>query len=84
MCQTAKLNFTTKFIVDLKDKDPRSWMTAMKKLGKANHENDGNNWHFENETKSNQEITNEINQSFVFQSHNCGLGTVYGKLHIYW
>ena len=65
MCKTAKKNFADKFITNLKDKDPKSWMTAMKKLGRANHEVDNDAWHFENESKSNQEITDEISEFFA-------------------
>ena len=70
MCKSAKKNFARKFIDDLKDKDPRSWMTAMKKLGRANHENDDNKLHFENETKSDKEITDEISSYFANISRN--------------
>ena len=36
LCKSAKNEFTSKFITNLKDKDPRTWMASMKKLGKAN------------------------------------------------
>ena len=70
MCKNAKKNFANKFIDNLKDKDPRSWMTAMKKLGRANHEVENDTWHFENETKSDQDITNEISEFFAKISSN--------------
>ena len=70
MCKAAKLNFAEHFITDLKDKDPRTWMTNMKKLGRANHERDNDTWHFENESKSDQEITDEISKYFAEISGN--------------
>ena len=70
LCKTAKKNFADKFITNLKDKDPKSWMTAMKKLGRANHEVDNDTWHFENESKTYQEITDEISEFFAKISSN--------------
>ena len=70
MCKAAKSNFAENFINDLKDKDPRTWMTNMKKLGRPNHEKDNDTWHFENETKSDQEITDEISKYFAEISGN--------------
>ena len=48
MCKSAKQNFADQFITDLKDRDPKTWMTSMKKLGRPNHERDNDTWHFEN------------------------------------
>ena len=70
LCKTAKKTFADKFITDLKDKDPKSWMTAMKKLGRSNHEVDNNTWHLENESQSNQEITEEVSDFFAKISRN--------------
>ena len=70
MCKAAKTSFANKFITDLKNKDPRSWMTAMKKLRRASHEVDNDKWHFKNETKSDQDITNEISEFFAKISNN--------------
>ena len=42
----------------------------MKKLGKANHEKEADYWHFIDENKSNQELTDEIAQYFADISGN--------------
>ena len=54
LCKNAKNDFAASFISNLKNKDPRTWMSNMKKLGKANHEKDNDAWHFVNEEKSDQ------------------------------
>ena len=65
LCKEAKNDFAAKFITNLRNKDPRSWMSSMKKLGKANHEKDNDVWHFVNEEKSDQELTDEISHYFA-------------------
>ena len=70
MCKSAKQNFADHFIKDLKDRDPKTWMKSMKKLGRPNHERDNDTWHFENEEKSDQEITDEISKYFAEISGN--------------
>ena len=65
LCKTAKNNFATSFITGLRNKNPRTWMSNMKKLGRANHEKESDTWSFVNELKSNQELTNEISQYFA-------------------
>ena len=65
LCKEAKNDFAAKFITNLKNKDPRSWMSSMKKLGKANHEKENDAWHFVNEEKSDQELTDEISHYFA-------------------
>lgn len=42
----------------------------MKKLGQANHENENDEWHFVNEDKSNQKLTDEISEYFAEISGN--------------
>ena len=70
LCKIAKKTFAESFITNLKDKDPRTWMTKMKKLGQANHEKDNDTWHFINEVKTNQELTDEIADYFADISSN--------------
>ena len=70
LCKTAKREFATSFVTDLKDKDPRTWMASMKKLSRSNHEKDNDTWHFVDEVKSNQLLTDEISQYFAEISGN--------------
>ena len=65
LCKEAKLNMAEKFIPNLRDKDPKTWMTNIKKLGRANHEKVNETWHFEEEQKSDNEITEEIANFFA-------------------
>ena len=69
-CDQAKRNFAEKFVPDLKHKDPKTWMKSIKKLGKANHERENEPWHFQNEQKNDQELTNEIADFFASISSN--------------
>ena len=70
LCKTAKREFATSFVTDLKDKDPRTWMASMKKLSRSNHEKDNDTWHFVDEVKSNQLLTDEILQYVAKISEN--------------
>ena len=70
LCKTSKNKFSSSFITNLKDVDPRTWMTKMKKLGQANHEKENDTWHFVNEVKTNQELTDEIAHYFADISGN--------------
>ena len=65
LCNEAKTNMASKFVPNLKDKDPKTWMSNIKKLGRANHEREHDDWHFENERESNQNITEEIADFFA-------------------
>ena len=65
LCKTAKTDFANNFVTNLKDKDPKTWMAAMKKLGKANHEKEADTWHFENEVKNDQDLCEEIAEYFA-------------------
>ena len=65
MCKKAKNDFANSFITNLKNKDPRTWIANMKKLGQSNHEKESNTWAFENENKTDQELTNEIADYFA-------------------
>ena len=65
LCNSAKKHFADTFIANMKDKDPRSWMANMKKLGQSNHEKENDSWHFLNEVKSDQELTDEISDYFA-------------------
>ena len=40
-------------------------MASMKKLGKANHERENDSWHFLNEVKSDQDLSDEISKYFA-------------------
>ena len=53
LCKSAKKEFADNFVRNLKDKDPKTWISSMKKLGRANHEKDSNTWQFINEVKTN-------------------------------
>ena len=61
----AKKDFADNFVTNLKDKDPKTWISSMKKLGRANHEKENDTWQFINETKSNQELCDEISRYFA-------------------
>ena len=65
MSKSSKLNFAENFGSNFKDTDPRNWMKMMKKLGRASHELENDTWHFENETKSDQQLTDEIATFFA-------------------
>ena len=64
LCKEAKSNVAEKFIPNLKDKDPKTWMKNIKKLGRANHEKANEVWHFEEESKTDNDITEEIADFF--------------------
>ena len=64
MVKSAKRNFSENFISNLKDTDPASWMKRMKKLGMATFESENGDWHFESESKSDQELTDEMSNYF--------------------
>ena len=68
--QKSEKGFIDSFISNLKDKDPRTWMVSMKKLGQANHEKENDTWSFTNEEKTDQELTNEISEYFAEISGN--------------
>ena len=70
LCKVAKKTLAESFITNLKDKDPRTWMANMKKLGQANHDKDNDTWHFVNEVKTNQELTDDIADYFADISSN--------------
>ena len=70
LCKAAKNEFASSFITNLKDKDPRTWMSSMKKLSRSNHEKDLDTWHFVDEIKSNQVLTDEISIYFAEISEN--------------
>ena len=70
LCKTAKNGFIDSFISKLKNKDPRTWMTSMKKLGQANHEKENVTWSFINEEKTDQQLTDEISAYFAEISGN--------------
>ena len=65
LCDEAKINMAEKFVPNLKDKDPKTWMSSIKKLGKANHERENEAWHFEDEVKADQTIAEEIADFFA-------------------
>ena len=64
MVKRAKTNFSENFISNLKDTDPSTWMTRMKKLGMATFENESGGWHFETENKSDQDLTDDMANYF--------------------
>ena len=64
MVNRAKRNFSENFISNLKDTDPATWMKRMKKLGMATFESENGDWHFESESKSDQELTDEMANYF--------------------
>ena len=70
LCKSAKNDFANNFITNLKDKDPKTWMAAMKRLSKANHDKETETWHFVNEVKSNQELCDDIADYFADISGN--------------
>ena len=65
LCKSAKKEFADNFVRNLKDKDPKTWISSMKKLGRANHEKESNTWQFINEVKTNQELCDEISHYFA-------------------
>ena len=65
MVKSAKRNFADNFISNLKDTNPATWMKRMDKLGKASFLGDQSSWHFLNETKSDQELTDEMADYFA-------------------
>ena len=60
MIKKAKKNFSTNFISNLKQSDPRTWMQNMNKLGKSTQEQNNTTWQFVDEVKDNPTLTNEI------------------------
>ena len=65
MVKNAKKNFAENFIDSLKDTDPSTWMKRMDRLGKASFQSQQTDWHFQNETKSDQELTDEMAEYFA-------------------
>ena len=65
MVKTAKMNFATNFVSNLKDTDPSTWMKRMARLGKASFQAEQAGWHFQNEDKSDQELTDEMADYFA-------------------
>ena len=65
LCKSAKKDFADNFITNMKDKDPKTWISSLKKLGRANHEKDVGTWQFLNEAKTNQELCDEISHYFA-------------------
>ena len=65
MVKTAKKNFSENFVASLKDTDPSTWMKRMNRLGLASFQNDSSGWHFETESKSDQDLTDEMADYFA-------------------
>ena len=65
MVKTAKKNFASNFISNLKDTDPSTWMKRMSKLGKASFDTEQSTWQFQTEHLSDQELTNEMADYFA-------------------
>ena len=65
MIKAAKKNFAENFIANIKDTNPSTWMKRMDRLGKASFQNQQTDWHFQSETKSDQELTDEIAEYFA-------------------
>ena len=70
MVRKAKRNFSENFISNLKDTDPSTWMKRMKRLGMASYEKENKGWHFLNEDKSDQSLTDEMADYFANISKN--------------
>ena len=65
MVKKAKKNFATNFISNLKDTDPSTWMKRMDRLGRASFQAEQAVWHFQNEDKTDQELTDEMADYFA-------------------
>ena len=65
MVKKAKKNFATNFVTNLKDTDPSTWMKRMDKLGRASYQAEQAGWHFQTETMTDQEITDEMADYFA-------------------
>ena len=65
MIKTAKKNFAENFISNIKDTDPSTWMKRMDRLGKPSFQSEHTDWHFQNETKSDQELTDDMANYFA-------------------
>ena len=65
MVKGAKKSFSTNFVSNLKDTDPSTWMKRMDRLGKASFQTEQSGWHFQDETKSDQELTDEMADYFA-------------------
>ena len=65
MVKRAKKSFSTNFVSNLKDTDPATWMKRMDRLGKASFQTDQSGWHFQTESKTDQELTDEMADYFA-------------------
>ena len=65
MVKKAKKNFATNFISNLKDTDPSTWMKRMDKLGRASYQAEQAGWHFQTESMTDQELTDEMADYFA-------------------
>ena len=66
MTRNSKKQINEKFTSDMLNSDPKTWMMKMKKLGRAHHEIEKGGWKFENEEKSDMELTEDM--ATYFQS----------------
>ena len=66
MTGNSKRQINEKFTSDMLNSDPKTWMMKMKKLGRAHHEIEQGGWKFENEEKSDMELTEDM--ATYFQS----------------
>ena len=65
MVKRAKKNLSTNFVSNLKDTDPSTWMKRMDKLGRASFQTEHSGWHFQTESKTDQELTDEMANYFA-------------------
>ena len=65
MVKRAKKNLSTNFVSNMKETDPSTWMKRMGKLGRASFQTEHSGWHFQNESKTDQELTNEMADYFA-------------------
>ena len=61
----AKKKLAEGFMDNIKDSDPKTWMSKMNKLGRAAYENNSSDWKFVNETKDDIELTEDIAEHFA-------------------
>ena len=64
MVKAAKKNISDKFTKDMMKTDPKTWMMRMKKMSRAAHEKEQIQWRFQNENKSDQELTEDMADHF--------------------
>ena len=60
MVRRLKIDANEAFTDEMLKKDPRTWMSKMKKLIRASHEREQGCWSLENEVKSEQELTDDV------------------------